>query len=80
MKKLLIDIGSSTVKAYEQTGPATVRQLETKSFHFKEDFDADAGITEANKTCRGDPERWVRVPAWGAGLPAAFRARNRGSA
>lgn len=48
MHRILLDIGSSTVKAYEQDN-GKLRTLGTKSIHFKQDFDPDQGITETNK-------------------------------
>ncbi|MGF7228646.1 MAG: hypothetical protein ACQR33_01545 [Candidatus Saccharibacteria bacterium] len=48
MNKLLVDVGSSTVKVYQFSDNKLV-PLETKSIHFKEDFDPRQGITEANR-------------------------------
>ncbi|PIS23299.1 hypothetical protein COT49_00415 [candidate division WWE3 bacterium CG08_land_8_20_14_0_20_40_13] len=47
--KILVDIGSSTVKVYKQKGSA-VSPLFTRSIPFKERFDQDIGIYEPNKT------------------------------
>lgn len=47
-KKLLIDIGSSTVKVYEQTSK-TVSLLLSRSIPFKTDFDPAKGISESSK-------------------------------
>jgi len=49
MKKLIIDIGSSTVKVYSLSTQEKLNLLETKSFNFKEGFDPKLGITEKNK-------------------------------
>jgi len=49
MKKLIIDVGSSTVKIYGLSSSGKLKLLETKSFHFKKEFDPDLGITEKNK-------------------------------
>lgn len=48
MTTVYIDIGSSTVKVYELSAKGII-PVETKSFHFKQDFDPTTGITEANK-------------------------------
>ncbi len=48
MNKILLDIGSSTVKVYNQKKDH-LELVETKSFHFKNDFDPDIGLTEENK-------------------------------
>ncbi|HSX28249.1 MAG TPA: hypothetical protein VLF60_02260 [Candidatus Saccharimonadales bacterium] len=48
MDKVLIDVGSSTVKVYKLTD-GKLLPIETKSIHFKEDFDPAQGITESNK-------------------------------
>lgn len=47
--KLLIDVGSSTVKVYRLTAQQSMKLIETKSFHFKQDFDPNVGLTESNK-------------------------------
>lgn len=49
MKRLLVDVGSSTVKVYELSSKNVLRTLETKSIHFKKDFSPELGITEENK-------------------------------
>jgi len=46
MKKLIIDVGSSTVKAYSLSDSGELSLLETKSFNFKEGFNPKLGITE----------------------------------
>lgn len=48
MLKLYIDIGSSTVKVYLGSEKG-LDLIETKSFHFKDNFDPKVGITEKNK-------------------------------
>jgi hypothetical protein len=48
MQKVLVDIGSSTVKVYLFKGKK-LEPIEAKSIHFKEDFDPQKGITEKNK-------------------------------
>lgn len=48
MQKVLVDIGSSTVKVYRLQAKK-LTPVETKSIHFKEDFDPAQGITESNK-------------------------------
>lgn len=48
-KKLLIDIGSSTVKVYEQTSE-TASLILARSISFKTDFDPAKGIAETAKT------------------------------
>lgn len=47
MQKVLVDIGSSTVKVYLFNGKK-LEPIETKSIHFKEDFNPQQGITEKN--------------------------------
>lgn len=47
-KKLLIDIGSSTVKVYEQTSDS-ISLLLSRSIAFKTDFDPVKGLSEASK-------------------------------
>lgn len=47
-KKLLIDVGSSTVKVYEQTSPS-VSLLLARSIPFKTEFDPTKGISESTK-------------------------------
>jgi exopolyphosphatase/pppGpp-phosphohydrolase len=42
--KILIDIGSSTVKIYKKNPSQPLKFLETKTFHFKQDFDPSKGI------------------------------------
>ena len=49
MQKLIIDIGSSTVKVYSLSAHGDLNLLETKSFNFKEGFDPKLGVTEKNK-------------------------------
>ena len=46
--KIYIDLGSSTVKVYLYTNKK-LELIESKSFHFKEGFDPDSGISEKNK-------------------------------
>ena len=48
MVKIYIDVGSSTVKIY-QLSTTSLSLVETKSFHFKDNFDPSSGITEDNK-------------------------------
>ncbi|HEX3568844.1 MAG TPA: hypothetical protein VHT70_04185 [Candidatus Saccharimonadales bacterium] len=48
MDRILIDVGSSTVKVY-RLGQNVVELLETKSIHLKEDFDPAFGLTKTNK-------------------------------
>lgn len=48
MKSIYLDIGSSTVKVYEAENE-DLSLIETKSFHFKNDFDPEIGLTEENK-------------------------------
>lgn len=48
MKKILVDIGSSTVKVYGFDGQKP-ELLETKSLPFREEFSADRGISNASK-------------------------------
>ena len=48
MKKVLIDVGSSTIKVYTQSGQS-VSQLVQRSIPFKEGFDPEGGISEANR-------------------------------
>lgn len=47
--KILVDIGSSTVKVYSYTAQDGVVPLETKSIHFREGFTPKQGITPKNK-------------------------------
>ena len=47
--KLLIDIGSSTIKLYEVNKDGLPQILETKSFHFKHGFDPEVGLDEENQ-------------------------------
>lgn len=49
MQKMIIDIGSSTVKVYSLSANNTLILIETKSFPFKDGFEAHIGITEKNK-------------------------------
>ncbi|MCF7799939.1 hypothetical protein K9L05_01200 [Candidatus Babeliales bacterium] len=49
MQKIIIDIGSSTVKIYGLSICGELNLLETKSFNFKGGFDPKLGITEENK-------------------------------
>ena len=49
MQKLIIDVGSSTVKVYGLSAQGELNLLETKSFKFKENFNPKLGITEENK-------------------------------
>jgi hypothetical protein len=49
MKKLYLDVGSSTLKLYTETEKGNLQLIETKSFHFKQDFDPIMGLTEKNK-------------------------------
>jgi len=49
MQKLIIDIGSSTVKVYSFFTNGKLKLLESKSFKFKDGFDSKLGITEKNK-------------------------------
>ena len=49
IQKIIIDVGSSTVKVYTLSDCAELKLLETKSFNFKESFDPKLGITEKNK-------------------------------
>lgn len=49
MKRLIIDVGSSTVKIYGLFSNGKLKLLETKSFNFKEDFNPNLDITEKNK-------------------------------
>lgn len=46
MKDYYIDLGSSTIKVYEYENSLTL--LEEKSIYFKNDFDANTGISDAN--------------------------------
>lgn len=48
MHKILIDVGSSTVKIYSLLR-GELNLLETKSFNFKEGFDPSSGISQKNK-------------------------------
>jgi exopolyphosphatase/pppGpp-phosphohydrolase len=48
MKKILIDVGSSTVKVYKLDGSSFSLFL-SKSIPFKKDFDSKIGISEINK-------------------------------
>lgn len=48
MNKILLDIGSSTIKVYSKENNH-LELIETKSFHFKNDFDPEVGLTEENK-------------------------------
>jgi exopolyphosphatase/pppGpp-phosphohydrolase len=45
-KKILIDVGSSTVKVYKQLDEESVELLFTKSIGFKTGFEPEKGITE----------------------------------
>lgn len=47
--KILIDIGSSTVKVYSFSKQAGIQTLETKSIHFREGFSPEQGITPENQ-------------------------------
>lgn len=49
MQKIIVDVGSSTVKIYSLSISGELDLLETKSFNFKENFDPKSGITEKNK-------------------------------
>lgn len=49
MQKIIIDVGSSTVKIYVLSKNGELVLLETKSFKFKDMFDAKIGISENNK-------------------------------
>jgi len=49
MQKLIIDIGSSTVKVYSLSAQGKLTLLETKTFKFKEGFDPKLGLTGKNK-------------------------------
>lgn len=48
MKKILIDVGSSTIKTYALFG-RSLDQLVQRSIPFKEGFDPEGGISETNK-------------------------------
>lgn len=48
MNKLLVDVGSSTVKVYLLSS-GKLELLDTKSIHFKDNFEPSLGITEVNK-------------------------------
>jgi hypothetical protein len=48
MNRILVDVGSSTIKVYRLV-QGSLELLETKSIHFKEDFDPALGLTETNK-------------------------------
>lgn len=47
--KILVDIGSSSLKIYELTS-VTPKLLFTRSIHFKSGFNPDGGISEEHKT------------------------------
>lgn len=47
--KVLIDVGSSTIKVNHVSEAGDVQQLETKSIHFKDSFDPERGITKDNQ-------------------------------
>lgn len=47
-KEIYVDVGSSTIKVYEVMNKKPVL-VETKSIHFKEDFDPAFGLTNAHK-------------------------------
>jgi hypothetical protein len=47
--KILIDIGSSTVKVYKLNFQGSVQLLETNSFQFKQDFDPSQGLAQENR-------------------------------
>lgn len=49
MKKIIIDVGSSTVKTYGLSVNDELNLLETKSFNFKDGFDPQLGVTKENK-------------------------------
>lgn len=46
--KILVDVGSSTLKAFIQTGE-TLKPLVQRSIPLKENFDPESGFSEANK-------------------------------
>jgi exopolyphosphatase/pppGpp-phosphohydrolase len=67
MRKIIIDIGSSTVKVYGFSACEELNLLETKSFSFKEGFDPKVGITEKNKRSLFDyvnkiTSKYINVP------------------
>lgn len=48
VKKVLIDVGSSTLKIYEARG-SSLKLVITRSIPFKQDFDPEKGISDVNK-------------------------------
>jgi len=47
-KKILLDVGSSTIKCYEKDGEK-LKVLFKRTINFKEGFDPEGGISESNK-------------------------------
>ncbi|HET7099078.1 MAG TPA: hypothetical protein VFI61_02500 [Patescibacteria group bacterium] len=47
--KILIDVGSSTIKVYEVSVASSPKLVITRSIPFKQDFDPGKGISEINK-------------------------------
>ena len=46
---LYIDVGSSTVKIYKKNQQNVLSLEETKSFHFKKDFDSKVWLNKQEK-------------------------------